>query len=150
MNQFYFLCLKGRWEFLPPPLSPIRKLQFFSLRNCLLIVYISCMFVSAEGFNFISICSMISKKWLLRGLLRSWGLVNTFYSALFTYSYNTTLWLHKEFPLACLNMPFEYVHLQSRGYRAALRRSSHGWNGLCSIISSTGAEQLWRTVFSYV
>lgn len=124
MNQFYFLCLKGRWEFLPPPLSPIRKLQFFSLCNCLLIVYVNCMFVNAEGFNFMSICSMISEKWLLRGLLTSWGCI--FYNALFTYNYNTALWLHEVFPFTYWNMPFGYVHLQFQGYRAALRRSSDG------------------------
>lgn len=118
---FPLLKVGGKQSFSPHSLSPIRKLQFFSLRNCLLIVYVNRTFVGAEGFDFISLCSTTSEKWVLEGLLRSGDLVNMFYNALFAYNYNMTMWLHRVFPFACLDIPFGwYMYLQSRGPRTAV------------------------------
>lgn len=106
----------------PCSLSQIRKLlQFFSLCNCLLIVYVNSTSVGAEGFDFISVCSMISKKWLLEELLRIGGLVHRFYNALFASNYIRTVYLHEVFPFTCLGILFGwYMHLQSQGPRTAI------------------------------
>lgn len=119
---FSLLNVGGKHSFSPHSLTPIRKLlQFFSLCNCLLIVYVNRTFVGAEGFDFISVYSMVSEKWLLEGLRRSEDLVNMFYNALFAYNYNTTVWLREVFPFACLDIPFGwYMHLQSQSSRTAV------------------------------
>jgi len=89
---FSLLKVGGKQSFSPQSLSSVRKLrQFFSLCNCLLIVYVNHTFVGAEGFGFISVCSMISEKRVLEGLLRSGDLVNMFYNALFSSNYDTAM-----------------------------------------------------------
>lgn len=130
MNQFYFLCSKWGVGVSPPSVSPIRKLlQFFSLCNCLLIVCVNHMFVDAEGSDFISICSMVSEKkndcskgcWEV-GIL----------SACFIMHYSQIIATRRSdytrhflffFFLLALNMPFGWhMHLQSQGYRTAVRQ----------------------------